>query len=63
MTGVQTCALPILLDLSGTLIERLDVAQESLESSDDEDEEPMTGVNLAMDVNEETPGNPIQAAA
>ena len=53
----------LMLDLGGTLIERLDVAQGSIESSDDEDEEPITGVHLAMDVNEETPANPSDAAA
>ena len=53
----------LMLDLGGTLIERLDVAQGSIESSDDEDEEPITGVHLAMDINEETPANPSDTAA
>ena len=51
----------LMLEVSGTLVERLDVVVSSPESEDD-DEEPAVGVHLAMDVNEEnsekTPQSP-----
>ena len=46
----------LMLEISGTLIERLDVAQETVVGDEDDgdgDDEPAVGVHLAMDVNEE----------
>ncbi len=53
----------LMLDVSGTLLERLDVAATDAPSEDEtEDDEPAVGVHLVMDVNEETaeksPENP-----
>jgi len=43
----------ITLDVSGTIIERLDVAPEPLESEEDTDDEPVAGpIAIAVDVNE-----------
>jgi exoribonuclease II len=42
----------LMLEVSGTLVERLDVAAPDA-SNDEEDDEPSLGVHLALDVNEE----------
>jgi exoribonuclease II len=51
----------LMLEVSGTLVERLDVAAPDA-AGDEEDDEPSVGVHLALDVNEEnsekTPENP-----
>jgi exoribonuclease II len=54
----------LMLEISGTLIERLDVVTPDANQEDDSDEEPVAGVlHLAMDVNEEnTEKNPNDAA-
>ncbi len=52
----------LMLEVGGSLIERLDVAQETA-ASDEEDDEPTVGVHLAMDVNEETPEKPPETPA
>jgi exoribonuclease II len=44
----------LMLEVSGTLVERLDVAAPDVAGDEDEDEgEPAVGVHLAMDVNED----------
>jgi exoribonuclease II len=52
----------LMLEVSGTLVERLDVAAPEL-AGDEEDDEPAAGVHLAMDVNEETPDKPSESPA
>jgi exoribonuclease II len=54
----------LMLEISGTLIERLDVAVPDANPEDDSDEEPVAGaLHLAMDVNEEnTEKSPNDAA-
>jgi exoribonuclease II len=52
----------LMLDISGSLIERMDVALEEV-VGDEEDDESVVGVHLAMDVNEETPDKPAQTQA
>jgi exoribonuclease II len=42
----------LMLEVSGTLVERLDVAAPDV-AADEEDDEPSVGVHLALDVNEE----------
>jgi exoribonuclease II len=44
----------LMLEASGTLVERLDVAAPDV-AGDEEDDEPAVGVHLALDVNEEAP--------
>ena len=43
----------LMLEVSGSLVERLDVAAPDI-AADEEEDEPAVGVHLAMDVNEET---------
>jgi exoribonuclease II len=43
----------LMLEVSGSLVERMDVALPDA-AADEEDDEPAVGVHLAMDVNEET---------
>jgi exoribonuclease II len=54
----------LMLEISGTLVERLDVAMPDANQEDDSDEEPVAGaLHLAMDVNEEnTEKSPNDAA-
>jgi exoribonuclease II len=52
----------LMLDISGSLIERMDVALEEV-AGDEEEDESVVGVHLAMDVNEETPDKPAQTQA
>ncbi len=47
----------LMLEASGSLLERLDAAAAAM-ASDEEDEEPAVGVHLAMDVNEEPADKP-----
>ena len=51
----------LMLEVSGSLVERLDVAAPDA-AGDEEDDEPSVGVHLALDVNEENtekaPENP-----
>ncbi len=52
----------LMLEVSGSLVERLDVAAAPVDA-EDEDEEPAVGVHLAMDVNEESPDKAASGAA
>jgi exoribonuclease II len=52
----------LMLEVSGSLVERLDVAAPDV-AGEEEDDEPAVGVHLAMDVNEETPEKPSETPA
>jgi exoribonuclease II len=52
----------LMLEVSGTLVERLDVAAPDV-GGDEEDDEPAVGVHLAMDVNEENSEKPSENPA
>jgi exoribonuclease II len=49
----------LMLEVSGTLMERLDLAQVEL-AGEEEDDEPAIGVHLLMDVNEESNDKPVE---
>jgi exoribonuclease II len=52
----------LMLEVSGTLVERLDVAAPDV-GGDEDDDEPAVGVHLAMDVNEENSEKPSENPA
>jgi exoribonuclease-2 len=52
----------LMLEVSGSLVERLDVAAPDVAAEEDDDE-PSVGVHLAMDVNEETTEKPSENPA
>jgi exoribonuclease II len=52
----------LMLDVSGTLVERLDTSAETVAEEAEDEEEVSTGVRLALDVNEPDPEAPSPQA-